>query len=91
MSDILVTPPQLRLIADQIQQRAKTVQAAIDAVDNQIKALGPSRFEGIRADTVRARYNRNRQNFYNFKPILDRFAATLQEAAARFAGADNTK
>lgn len=91
MSDILVRPPQLRAIADQIRQRARAVQAAIDAVDQQIKALGPSRFEGSRAERVRARYNRNRQKFYNFKILLDKFAATLDEAASRFEAADSAE
>jgi len=88
MSDILVGPGQLRTTADQIRQRAKTIQAAIDTVDSNIKALGPSKFEGNRADTVRARYNRDREKFYNFKPMLDQFANILQEAAARFEAAD---
>ena len=88
MSDILVGPPQLRSTADQIQQRAKTVQTAIDSVDATIKGLGPSKFEGSRADTLRARYNQSRQTFYNFKPILDKFAGVLLEAAARFEAAD---
>ena len=88
MSDILVGPGQLRTTADQIRQRAKAVQAAIDTVNSQIKALGPSKFEGSRADTIRARYSRNREKFFNFKPMLDKFATTLQEAAARFEAAD---
>ncbi len=88
MSDILVGPGQLRNTADQIRQRAKTVQTAIDSVDASIKALGPSKFEGSRADTVRARYNRSREKFYNFKTMLDKFATVLQEAATRFEAAD---
>jgi len=88
MSDILVGPPQLRATADQIQQHAKSVQAAIDSVDSTIKALGPSNFEGSRADALRAGYNRARPSFYNFKPILDKFAAVLLDAAARFEAAD---
>jgi WXG100 family type VII secretion target len=90
MSDILLRPPQLRTIADQIRQHAKTVQQAIDAVDAKIKSLGPNRFEGIRADALRAHYKSNRDKFYNFKKILDNFAAELEASAIRFETADKT-
>jgi WXG100 family type VII secretion target len=88
MSDILVTPPQLRDNASQIRNRARTIQACIDAVDRQIKALGPGRFEGASADYIRNRYNRMRQKFYSFKPLLESFARELEDAAVRFEQAD---
>jgi WXG100 family type VII secretion target len=91
MSEILITPSQIRATADQVRQHAKTVQTAIDAVDTAIKACGPSKFEGNRADTLRARYSRNRQKFYNFKPMLEKFATLLQEAANRFEAADKVQ
>lgn len=88
MSDILVKPPQLREAANQIRQHARTIQASIDAVDADIKAIGPDRFEGVSADTIRNRYNRLRDRIYKFKPLLEAFGRDLDETAARFEAAD---
>ena len=88
MTDILVKPPELRLTATDLRKSAKNIQNAIDSVDSDIKQLGPSRFEGARADALRARYNRVREAIFRFKPLIDTFAAELDDTAARFSAAD---
>ena len=90
MADILVKPPELRLTATDLRKSAKNIQNAVDSVDAAIKQLGPSRFEGARADASRARYNRLRDAIYRFKPLIDTFATDLDDSAARFSAADKT-
>lgn len=89
MAEILVKPPELRITAADLRKAAKTIQTAVDSVDSSIKQLGPSRFEGVRADALRARYNRLRDAIYRFKPLIDAFANDLDDSAARFSAADS--
>lgn len=86
---ILIKPPQLREAAAALRQSAKTVQASINEVDEQIKALDKSRFEGVSADTIRAKYARLRDKFYSFKPFVDRLAGQMELIAAEFTKSDN--
>ncbi len=88
MSEIQVIPADLTHAASDIRNHAKRLQAAIDAVDNDIRALDSNAFEGIRADTLRARYNKIRDKIFNFKRMLENFAKELDEASARFSAAD---
>ena len=90
MSEILVKPPELRVTATDLRKAAKTIQTAVDSVDSTIKQLGPSRFQGVRADTLRAHYNKLRDAIYRFKPLIDAFATDLDNAASRFEAADHT-
>ena len=83
-----IHPKYLRATAIQLRSEAKRIQACIEEVDSIIKALGTSVFEGNRADTLRRRYSRQRQSFYNFKPFLEKFAVELDDTATRFEGAD---
>ena len=89
MTGILVKPPQLRMTASDLHKSAKTIQNAVDSVDSSIKQLGPSRFEGSRAEGLRTRYNRLRDAINGFKPLIDAFAIELDNTAARFEAADN--
>jgi WXG100 family type VII secretion target len=88
MSEILVKPAELKQSSTELQKNARDIQTAIDHVDAAIKALGPSRFEGVRADTLRGNYQRLRDKIYSFKPLIDAFAADLEQAASRFEAAD---
>jgi WXG100 family type VII secretion target len=90
MSDILVKPHQLRKSATQLLQSARTIQMAVDLIDREIQALGPSRFEGVSAEEIRSRYQRMREKVYSFKPMVDSYAKKLEEAAVRFEQADRT-
>ena len=88
MAEILVKPTDLSHTASEIRTHAKRLQAAIDAVDADIRALGPGSFEGARADALRARYGKIREKIYQFKPLIEHFAKDLDEAATRFSAAD---
>ncbi len=92
MSDqgILIKPPQLRKTAAQLFQSAKTIQACVDSIDQQIQALGPARFSGVSADEIRQRYYRLREKVYSFKPLVDSYAKELEAAATRFEQADRS-
>jgi WXG100 family type VII secretion target len=91
MAEILVKPAELKQSAVDLRKNAKDIQTAVDQVDAAIKALGPSRFEGVRADTLRGRYQRLRERIYSFKPLIDAFANDLDQAATRFEAADRPK
>jgi WXG100 family type VII secretion target len=88
MSEILVKPAELKQVSNDLRKNAADIQRSIDAVDAIIKALGPSRFEGARADALRSRYARIREQIYNFKPLVTKFANELDNAATRFSAAD---
>ena len=88
MNDIKVIPADLTHTASDVRNHAKRLQAAIDAVDADMRALGTDNFEGVRADTLRGRYNKIREKIYQFKPLIEHFAKDLDEAAARFSAAD---
>ena len=82
MVDILVKPPLLTATASDIRSHANKLQAAIDAVDADIRALGH------RADTLRANYSKVRENIYSFKKLLDQFAKDLDQVAIQMTAAD---
>lgn len=88
MTEILVKPPEIRVTATDLRKAAKNIQNAVDSVDATIKQLGPTRFEGVRADTLRGRYAKLRDAIYRFKPLIDAFATDLDNAASRFSAAD---
>jgi WXG100 family type VII secretion target len=91
MSEIRVEPAKLKLSASDLRKNARDIQTAIDNVDGAIKALGPSRFEGMRADTLRGHYQRLRERIYSFRPLIEAFSNDLDQAATRFEAADRTK
>lgn len=88
MSEILVKPIELKNISNDLRKNAADIQRAVEAVDAIIKSLGTSRFEGARADALRNRYSKIREQIYNFKPLVTKFAVELDQAAARFSAAD---
>jgi uncharacterized protein YukE len=88
MNEILVKPPELQAAAVNLHKDAKDIQVCIDTVDATIKSLSPAVFEGGRADTLRNRYNKFRDRFYSFKPLIDAFANDLDQAALRFMNGD---
>ncbi len=90
MTDILVRPPEMRDRANQMRQSAKTILNAVQQVESIMKALGPSRFEGVRAANLMSRYNRTRDKLFNFKPFIDKFGNELDVAAGRFESADKS-
>jgi len=87
MAEILVKPPELRQAANDLRAHAKRMQAALDAVDTDMRSLAGN-FEGMRAEALQTRYNKIREQIYQFKPLIDHFAKDLDEAATRFQAAD---
>ncbi len=91
MAEILVKPAELRQSSSDLRRAANAIQNAVDQVDAAINTLGPSSFEGNRADTLRANYQRLRDRIHNFKPLIDTFANDLDQAAIRFELADRSQ
>jgi WXG100 family type VII secretion target len=85
---IEVRPQDLDTKAAQIRQHAQKIQAAIDAVDTDINSLNASQFEGNRATDLRTRYRRYSDYLRSFKPMVERFAIELEQAATKFRIAD---
>jgi WXG100 family type VII secretion target len=56
--ELLAKIAEMRTAADAIGGSAERVNQAVDAVDVEIKALGPDRFSGAASDAFRAEYNR---------------------------------
>ena len=88
MAQIQVRPQDLMSKASQIRDHAKKIQAAIDSVDGDIKALNTSQFEGHRATELRSRYQKYHDYLNAFRPMIERFANELDLAAAKFKAAD---
>lgn len=86
-----IHPKQLRTTSSQLRADAKKIQGCIDEVDSIIKSLGSNVFEGNRAQSVRNRYSRLRDSFYNFRPFIEKFGIELDETATRFEQADQAK
>lgn len=87
MAEILVRPPELRMAASDLRDHAKRLQAALDAVDAEMRSLSGN-FEGMRAQALQDRYNKIREQIFRFKALIDHFAKDLDEAAIRFSAAD---
>jgi len=87
MAEILVKPTELRQAANELRSHAKRLQAALDAVDAEMRSLA-GKFEGQRAEALQSRYNKIREQIYRFKPLIDHFAKDLDESATRFTAAD---
>jgi len=88
MSDILIRPPELHQISEQLRSNAMKVDTALQAIDNDILSLNGDQFLGIRADAVQAHYAPKREALIKAKEIVAHFAEDLQSAATRFEQAD---
>ncbi len=80
---------QMRDAAGTIGTSAERINEAVDAVDAEVRALGPDRFASTAADAFRAEYNRitpalreAHENLVQFKDKLLQSADEI-EAAAR--------
>jgi len=88
MAPITVRPDQLNAVAQFIREHSNRIQAAIQAIDAELKRMNADTFSGQSADALRARYNAMQQRLLMFAPMLNKFAAQLDEAAAAFRKAD---
>lgn len=88
MAQIAVRPDQLNAIAQSIRDHSNRIQAAIQAVDAEMRRMNADTFAGQSADALRSRYNNVQQRLLSFAPMLNKFANQLDEAAAAFRKAD---
>jgi surface antigen len=86
--DILVKPDQLRKTGSNIENSAKNINRAMENLDQIMRALGPSQFEGMNAGELRQRYAVKRDLLRKAPDTVNRFAATLVQLADRFEQAD---
>ena len=84
MVDILVRPPELRQISEQLKSSAKKIGTALQAIDNDIASLKGDKFLGQRADSLQAHYAPKREALLKAREIVAHFAEDLQMAAAVF-------
>jgi len=88
MIDILVRPPELRQISEQLRSSAKKINTALQAIDMDILSLKSDKFLGNRANDVQAHYAPKRDALLKAKEIVLHFADDLQNAANVFEQAD---
>ena len=88
MTDILVRPPELRQISEQLKSSAKKIDAALQAIDNDILSLKGDKFLGNRANAVQANYAPKRDALIKAKVLVLGFSEDLQVAAEIFEKAD---
>ncbi len=90
MVDILVRPPELRQISEQLKSSAKKIGTALQAIDNDIASLKGDNFLGQRADALQAHYAPKREALLKAREIVAHFAEDLQMAATVFEKADQS-
>ncbi len=88
MVDILVRPPELRQISEQLKSSAKKIGAALHTIDNDISSLKGDKFLGNRANAVQRHYAPKRDALLHAKEMVTHFAEDLQNAATVFENAD---
>ena len=88
MTDILVRPPELRNISEQLKTSANKIGIALQAIDNDILSLKGDRFIGNRANSVQANYAPKREALIKANGIVFDFASDLITAADVFEHAD---
>ena len=91
MSNILVRPPHLRQISEQLKSSANKIGVALQAIDNDILALRGDKFLGNRANSVQKHYGPKRDALLKAKNIILHFAADLQNTASVFEQADRSQ
>lgn len=88
MTNILVRPPELRQISEQLKSSAKKIGTALHAIDNDIFSLKGDKFLGNRANAVQGNYAPKRDALLHAKEMVTHFAEDLQNAATVFENAD---
>jgi uncharacterized protein YukE len=90
MVDILVRPPELRQISEQLRSSAKKIGMALQAIDNDILSLKGDQFLGNRANSVQAHYAPKRDALLKAQEIVFHFSGDLTIAADEFEKADRS-
>jgi len=91
MVDILIQPPELRRISEQLRTSAQKIEAALQAIDNDIRSLKGDKFLGSRSDKLQVNYAPKREALLKAKNIILHFAEDLNIAAGVFEKADKDK
>lgn len=91
MSDILVKPPELRQISEQLKSSANKIGTALQDIDNDILSLKGDKFLGNRASAVQAHYAPKREALLIAKKIVEKFSTDLQQIASLFERADRSE
>jgi WXG100 family type VII secretion target len=88
MAQIIVRPNQLNSTAEDIRAHIVRIQAAVDAIDVEMRRLTPSHYSGQTAQALRTHYGALQNRLLAFGPALSRFAKQLDELATLFRQAD---
>ena len=89
MIDILVQPPQLRRVAEQLRSQALKIDQAIRSIDHDMNSLKGNLFLGNRADTLLSNYALKRDALIRSKSLVVKFSSELFSIADIFEKADN--
>jgi len=87
MVEIQVRPPELLQAANDLRAHARALQSAIESVDSDMRSL-TGQFEGMRAEALQDRYNKIREQIFQFQALIKHFAKDLDHAAVTFKAAD---
>lgn len=91
MVDILIQPPELRRISEQLRTSAQKIAAAMQAIDDAIGSLKGDKFLGNRSNKVQANYAPKREALLTANNIILHFAEDLKNTADVFEKADSTR
>jgi surface antigen/uncharacterized protein YukE len=89
MATILVRPPELRQISEQMRSNAQKIDDALKSIDREMGVLKGHSFLGNRADSLQSRYHPKRDALLKAKELVIRFSENLKMAADVFEKADN--
>jgi WXG100 family type VII secretion target len=81
MTKIVLQPTEVRSRANQIKKNAADVLNAINAVDKEVRSLGPEVYEGVSADRFRKDYGQVRKQLQSFNELLNAFAKEMTQIA----------
>lgn len=90
MSEIKIYPQELRQTSDQLRVTAKKIDAALQAIDQDILSLKGDTFLGNRANAVQAHYAPKREALLKAKNTVEHFSEDLISIADRFERADRS-
>lgn len=88
MVDILIKPPDMRRISDQLRSSAEKIGTALQNIDNDIRSLKGDKFLGSRSDKVQSLYAPKREVLLQAKNIVLHFSEELNNIATLFEKAD---
>jgi uncharacterized protein YukE len=88
MANILIKPNQLRSTAQTLNQKAKNIQNAINAVERDINDLNSIVYVGNRASSLKTHYSQVHNELLSASNLIQNFARELQDTATLFDKAD---